>query len=1222
MSQGISFSGLGSGLDTDGIINQLMDIERRPISRILQRQETLKQQRGVLGSINSSLQTLQTSAEGLASDSAFSIVSARSEDSQRISVDATNEAAAGSFSVEVLELATARSLSSRSFADLSQSLDLNGGFVVNGKGINITAEDSLLDLRDKVNDAEAGVTAQLLTVSTGDSRLILTADDVGSDGFSIQDASTTNVLQDLGLTSSATSIKNSFYNGARGRHFLNDSDAIGSLLGLSTPPSGTVKINGNEIQIDLSTDSLNSIQAKIEASVDDGVNATVITSEVNGIERSQLVIEGTTSFVDDGGIFENLGVLQEGGALSDPVASGAESDAFLSTSSTLGALLGLDAVPSGTVQISGAEIDINLIEDTLVDVQNKINNAAIDGVTASIVISDVNSESDDDSARFRLRIEGATDLNDDGNVLESLGILVGSNSGFESVSQVVTSNVNLMENGDLVNPTSNGAVSSSFALDTDSIGELNGSTVSGNVQIAGVSVSLDLATDSLNDIRDKINAANIDGVVAKVNAIGPSKYALEISGSTDIHDGDDVFSILGIVESASSITAETRFVDILSSGVKAGDTISISGLNNAGDQVFGTFTIASNTVKVENLLNSIEQTFGNSVIASVDEGGRIIVRDESSGSSSLALSLEANNEGGGALSLGEMARTTTGVDSRSAELQAGQDAIFRVNGIELGRSSNTVTDAVQGVTLELNQAEKGKLISISVEKDDTSALKDNITSFVDQFNTSLGLINEQLAYDKESETSGPLSGDSTLLSLQSRLRSIVSRQIDGLDDGFNAMVLIGINFDRSGQLEVDEEQLEKVLTENLEEVRKLFVAQGSASDRSVDFVSSNSDTMAGNYSVSISQAASQATVRGDSDFTGSLAEDKTLRIIDKVTGKPAEIVLRAGSTLNDVVSQINTSLSSDVAEVRRGNIGNTTNGATAITEGTVFADILGADVKEGDTIRIDATEHGGNRVSKVFTVDDPASDTVGDLLSEIRASYGGQVSVNIDAEGRIMVTDNRLGDSDLTLTLVEDNQGGGSLNFGSIDVETEGRLALTIKASSNEDRLTIEHGNYGSHNGFSIESDLVEFGISAANFEGLDVQGQINGHDSDGSGRILTGPTGTENIDGLSLRVNIDAEDLTTEGPDQGNISLIFGVGRLLSDELKAMTDVYDGTIKTREDAITDTLDSLDKRIEEFERRVEQKRLMLVGRFASLEGSIANLQSQGNFLSSQLARLG
>ena len=55
------------------------------------------------------------------------------------------------------------------------------------------------------------------------------------------------------------------------------------------------------------------------------------------------------------------------------------------------------------------------------------------------------------------------------------------------------------------------------------------------------------------------------------------------------------------------------------------------------------------------------------------------MRDESSGSSSMSLSLEANNEGGGNLLLGEMARTTTGVDSRSSELQDAKDASFRVN---------------------------------------------------------------------------------------------------------------------------------------------------------------------------------------------------------------------------------------------------------------------------------------------------------------------------------------------------------------------------------------------------------------------------------------------------------------------------------------------------------------------------------------------------------------
>jgi len=88
MSQGISFSGLGSGLDTDGIISQLINIERRPITLIQRRQATLEQQKGVLNSINSSLISLQGAAENLATDDVFSIVNASSDDSARVSVDA------------------------------------------------------------------------------------------------------------------------------------------------------------------------------------------------------------------------------------------------------------------------------------------------------------------------------------------------------------------------------------------------------------------------------------------------------------------------------------------------------------------------------------------------------------------------------------------------------------------------------------------------------------------------------------------------------------------------------------------------------------------------------------------------------------------------------------------------------------------------------------------------------------------------------------------------------------------------------------------------------------------------------------------------------------------------------------------------------------------------------------------------------------------------------
>ena len=278
MSQGISFSGLGSGLDTDAIIQQLTDIERRPIGLIQTRQARLQQQKGVIQQINSSLLTLADSAPRLSDDDLFSIVNVSSDDTSRVGVSATNEAAAGTFSVEVLGLAQARSLSTRSFTTLAGALSFSGEIVINGKAVEIATEDSLLDVRDSINDADTGVNAQILSVSAADNRLILTADVVGSKGFDIKDASTTDVLESLGFTSSDTAVKTAFANGARSDQFLEDTTAIGTLLSLSTPAAGTVTVGDQTVDIDLATDSINDIRDKIAAAASTGVTATVSSS--------------------------------------------------------------------------------------------------------------------------------------------------------------------------------------------------------------------------------------------------------------------------------------------------------------------------------------------------------------------------------------------------------------------------------------------------------------------------------------------------------------------------------------------------------------------------------------------------------------------------------------------------------------------------------------------------------------------------------------------------------------------------------------------------------------------------------------------------------------------------------------------------------------------------------------------------------------------------------
>ena len=450
---------------------------------------------------------------------------------------------------------------------------------------------------------------------------------------------------------------------------------------------------------------------------------------------------------------------------------------------------------------------------------------------------------------------------------------------------------------------------------------------------------------------------------------------------------------------------------------------------------------------------------------------------------------------------------------------------------------------------------------------------------------------------------------------------MISSQIGGLSEGFDALVLVGISFDRNGQLTIDDDRLTEALTKNLEQVRQLFVTQGEAAGDGVEFISTGRKTEAGNYGISVTTAAAKASAIGSIELEGGLAADQTLTIVDKATGLPGVVELKAGDTLDQIVTRINTELASEVAEMRRGSIANTTNGVAAISAGTAFADIFGAEVQDGDSIRINGTTHGGNNVTSTFVIDDANTKTVGDLLDAVRSIFSGEVSASVDEEGNIVVTDNQVGTSSLTVTLVEQNEGGGSLNFGSLEVEEEGRRGLEITASNQDGKIFLEHSGYGSRNGFSISQSLDQLGLGGGDYEGMDVQGTLNGEEADGFGRILTGKIGSEAVEGLSLRVTLTAEEVAATGSDRGQVNLIYGVARKLKDALSFVTDEFDGSLKNRQDAIDDTISDLDGQVASMERRVEQKRLNLVNKFAALEGALSTMQAEGNFLTSQLAGL-
>ncbi|MBI3156183.1 MAG: flagellar filament capping protein FliD [Burkholderiales bacterium] len=195
----LSSPGIGSGLDVNAIVDQLVAIERRPITLLETAKTRLDTQLSSYGLMQSYMANLQSIAAKLADPANWTRNSATSSD-PAVGVTASAGAAAASYAVEVQQLAASQSLSSAVFADPS---DLGTGTLTITRGadsfdIEIAAgQTSLQAVRDQINAAGAGVTASIVN-DAGGPLLVLTADETGSaNAFGVSVAGATGSLASL-----------------------------------------------------------------------------------------------------------------------------------------------------------------------------------------------------------------------------------------------------------------------------------------------------------------------------------------------------------------------------------------------------------------------------------------------------------------------------------------------------------------------------------------------------------------------------------------------------------------------------------------------------------------------------------------------------------------------------------------------------------------------------------------------------------------------------------------------------------------------------------------------------------------------------------------------------------------------------------------------------------------------------------------------------------------
>lgn len=164
---------------------------------------------------------------------------------------------------------------------------------------------------------------------------------------------------------------------------------------------------------------------------------------------------------------------------------------------------------------------------------------------------------------------------------------------------------------------------------------------------------------------------------------------------------------------------------------------------------------------------------------------------------------------------------------KDSKTKPGQSAEFTLDGIPMKRNSNNPTDVVDGVTFNFKKADASKPITLSLTNDtdkELSAVKD----FVSQYNSVMSFLSEKMDVgdpSKSDNKTGALAGDSTLISLQSKLQSTVlsGKSVNGVSAS-----TLGLSVDRNGTLSLDETKFKAQLAKNPNAVKDFFFVDTSS----------------------------------------------------------------------------------------------------------------------------------------------------------------------------------------------------------------------------------------------------------------------------------------------------------------------------------------------------------------------------------------------------------
>ncbi len=346
-------------------------------------------------------------------------------------------------------------------------------------------------------------------------------------------------------------------------------------------------------------------------------------------------------------------------------------------------------------------------------------------------------------------------------------------------------------------------------------------------------------TRQANQVGTQISAlGSLKGAVSSFQAVvnsvtGLDSYRLKSAGSADA----TVFTASAGPTAVAgtypvSVQQLAQGAQLLSKNFTAGSAAVVGTGALTIARSTGNFSVAidsgNNTLAgIRDAINASPDNIGVKASLVYGTGGAQLVLSSSSTGADSSFTVATSGGDGG---LAALTYAGAGDTSNYSVSQAAQDAIVLVAGVEAHSASNTVTTAIDGVTLNLVAAKKDTPLNLTVSSNDSGVLL-NAQKLLKAYNAMVTSLAPLGSYDATSQSAGPMLGDSLLGSVTDQLRRGMFDPVAGVNAARNTLSAIGVKTAFDGTLTLDVTRFQAALTADPNGVAQLFGGTGGVATR-------------------------------------------------------------------------------------------------------------------------------------------------------------------------------------------------------------------------------------------------------------------------------------------------------------------------------------------------------------------------------------------------------